>query len=123
MSRGPPRIGLVWWLILGLILCAAVGRAQQPTPPLIRIIGQGTLSCGSWVSERRKGPAAWEPLPYESWILGFLSGIGVGSNGALNPLQGVDAEAVWAWIDNYCQAHPLEHRREAGSAFVTAHPR
>jgi hypothetical protein len=25
----------------------------------------------------------------------------------LDPLKGVDANGVWAWIDNYCGAHPL----------------
>ena len=46
----------------------------------------------------------------EQWVTGFLSGIGfVGEDGA-DPLKGLDGNAVHAWIDNYCHAHPLEQK-------------
>jgi hypothetical protein len=59
----------------------------------------------------------------QQWILGFLSGVGYRGEGVVDPLNGVDAQAVWAWMDNYCQANPLKLVHEAGEAFVTAHPR
>ena len=53
-------------------------------------------------------------MAFEQWLLGFLTGTadlaatpGVIEPGKLDPLRGVDAEAVWAWVDNYCHAHPL----------------
>jgi hypothetical protein len=55
--------------------------------------------------------------------LGFLSGIAYESTDGENPMNGLDAEAVWAWIDNYCQAHPLEQIVTAGQQFVFVHPR
>jgi hypothetical protein len=86
------------------------------------MFGEGTISCGSWASLRRSGSlqAAFGP---EQWVLGFLSGIGF-TNGALgnDPLRGVDAEGVWAWVDNYCHAHSLETVQRAAVAFDSAHP-
>ena len=40
-----------------------------------------------------------------------------------DPLNGVDAFAVWAWIDNYCRAHPLDTIQKASVEFVMAHPK
>jgi hypothetical protein len=37
-------------------------------------------------------------------------------------LNGVDAQGVWAWIDNYCHANPLDEVSGAAEAFVNAHP-
>ena len=54
----------------------------------------------------------------EAWVLGFSSG--VGSVGFENR---VDAQGVGGWIDNYCQAHPLDVIAKAASAFVSAYPR
>jgi hypothetical protein len=49
---------------------------------------------------------------------------GVASMGpAFNPLNGPDAQGVWAWIDNYCHAHPLVQISEAASAFTATHPK
>jgi hypothetical protein len=58
-------------------------------------------------------------------VLGFLSGIGYEGGEDVDPLHGMDAKgvwAVWAWIDNYCQAYPLEAITTAAKAFDRAHP-
>jgi hypothetical protein len=54
-------------------------------------------------------------------VLGFLSGIGIGSSGVFDPLHGLEASAVVAWMDSYCLDHPLEQITDAGQAFVRAH--
>jgi hypothetical protein len=92
-------------------------------------IGSGIDSCGSWTANRpayTPGGLATQSfqnaLQDQAWVLGFLSGIGfVAKNGA-DPLDGVDAEGVWAWIDNYCRAHPIEVLGQAAAAFYYAHP-
>jgi len=38
-------------------------------------------------------------------------------------LNGTDADGVWAWIDNYCQEHPIDRLFIAAEAFAKAHPR
>jgi hypothetical protein len=95
----------------GLMINAA-GAAEQ-----VDIIGAGNASCGLRTAARRDRHAGYA----EAWVLGFLSAVGVTSSDK-NPLRGVDAEAVWAWIDNYCRAHPLERLVESTEAFIIAHP-
>jgi len=82
-------------------------------------LGLGNSSCGTWTAARRERQA----FGFEQWILGFLSGVGFqGGERGIDPLNGVDAQAVWGWTDNYCQAHPLETIALAGAAFAHAHP-
>jgi hypothetical protein len=82
------------------------------------IIGQGTASCTTWTEFRRHG----QGVSLEQWILGYLSGAGVWSE-SYNPPRGTDANAVWAWVGNYCRAQPLLLLMNAGLAFVVVHPR
>jgi len=80
-------------------------------------MGLGGGSCGLWTAARRIRSSA----DFEQWVLGYLSGVGaVALN--LDPLNRVDAFGVWAWIDNYCQAHPIERVTDAAKAFANAHP-
>jgi hypothetical protein len=69
-----------------------------------RVIGEGTASCGAWTEDRGIRRA----MPDESWVLGFLSGIGYTGDETIDPLKNMDAKGVTAWIDNYCAAHPIE---------------
>jgi hypothetical protein len=89
----------------------------------VTIIGQGTASCGTWTSARRDR----EALCYEQWVVGFLSGIGymglIGGGENYDPLQRMDADAVWAFVDNYCQANPLKTIKWAAVNFLLEHPR
>ena len=103
-------------VILAIALMTGSANAQG-----FATIGAGTDSCGSWTALRRQSEfAAVQPA---EWILGFLSGVGFrGVPGRDDPLNNVDARAVWAWVDNYCLAHPLENIEQAGAAFFDAHP-
>jgi hypothetical protein len=109
-------------LIVLLTTSAAEVRAYQ-------MIGSGTFSCGSWTASRSAYKIPGPPtrgfqvaLQDQAWVLGFLSGIGFVAANDDNPLDGVDADGVWAWIDNYCQAHPIENVQQAAAAFYLAHP-
>ena len=86
-------------------------------------LGAGTASCGIWTGFRREGSTSARALSSEQWVLGFIDGITEASGGSLDPLNGMEPENVWGWIDNYCQANPLKSIAEAGSAFNAAHPR
>jgi hypothetical protein len=61
-------------------------------------------------------------LEERGWLLGFLSGIGYVNRDGDDPLDGVDAEGVWAWIDNYCRSYPIQKIGDAAAAFYRAHP-
>jgi hypothetical protein len=61
-------------------------------------------------------------LQHQAWVVGFLSGVGfVGQNGD-DPSDGVDADGIWAWIDNYCRAHPIEGYRDGGGGVLFRPP-
>ena len=57
------------------------------------------------------------------WVAGYLSGANVeaGANvDATEPeaLIGTDFDGLMAWIDNYCQANPLDKVVEAAQALL-----
>jgi hypothetical protein len=83
-------------------------------------IGSGTASCGAWTADRHQ--LANRALSDEEWVLGFLSGVGYIGYDSANPLNKTDADGVWAWIDNYCSAHPISQISDAAAAFYHAHP-
>jgi hypothetical protein len=83
-------------------------------------LGQGNGSCGTWTATRQ----AQQAFGYEQWVLGFLSSIGwQGDRAGIGPLNGMDANGVWAWMDNYCRSHPPDTLVAAAGAFAYAHPR
>ena len=104
------------WLMLTAVLLATPANAY-------REIGAGVTSCGAWTSDRRLGPGSPVAVADEQWVLGFLSAVPYASTQPMDPLRGVDAEAVWGWFDNYCLAHPLDAIAGAANQFVIYHPR
>jgi len=55
------------------------------------------------------------------WVLGFLTGVGMFGR-TFDPLKKVDAQGVVAWMDNYCQANPLDSIATAAADFVLQQP-
>jgi hypothetical protein len=99
-------------------LMAGSAKAEPYQEPYF-VIGAGIKSCGAWTADRN-GPLGQQD---RQWILGFLSGVGWVHLTGQNPLDGLDAQAVWAWVDNYCKAHPLDKMASAGEVFASEHPR
>lgn len=108
-------------LVLARAILAVALMTSSAGAGSYSFIGQGGASCGTWIAVRRERAASG----FEQWILGFLSGVGAEGNvvgSQTNPLNGIDADAVWAWMDNYCRDHPLGQIIEAAEAFVVEHP-
>ena len=107
------------YILVCLALSGLVGGAVPAGA--YNLIGAGTDSCGTWLRDhhRHDTDAAHQD---DQWVLGFLSGIGFVADKGDNPLNGVDADAVWAWIGNYCRANPLVSINGAATAFYKAHP-
>ena len=106
--------------VLAMVVAAqsiSLAMAQTSTA-----LGSGTKSCGAWTEDRRT-PDTHAAFQDMQWVLGFLSGVGFMGQGEIDPLNGLDAHAVWAWIDNYCRDHPLSRISGATAAFKNAHPR
>ncbi len=106
---------MLWFFVL------MIGTAGAQPPGSFQPSGAATESCGSWSASRRANNVrSWVT---EQWVLGFLSGVAyAASSSGPDPLTGVDDEAVWAWVDNYCRAHPLDWLLHAAVAFQKAHP-
>ncbi len=112
--------GFLLLVVLVVAFLGATAKAQQETK---HRVGLGLLSCGSWTVARR---TFVQNASYEQWVLGYIVGIAEGYHRAggksdVDPLRGMDDQKVWAWMDNYCQAHSLETVANAAAQFVTVH--
>jgi hypothetical protein len=83
-------------LILIFALQSAVASAVAVT-----IHGAGLYSCGEWTVATPNNRGQFIP-----WLQGYLSGLSAALQ--RDVLQGTDRDAVVAWMDNYCRAHPLD---------------
>ncbi len=93
-----------------LVIFAAQAHAQNV------IMGAGVASCGTWTADQRAPKASNRSIQGEQWVLGFLSSAAMSYD--IDPLKDVDADGVWAWFDNYCQANPLTSITQAAVAFL-----
>ncbi len=84
-------------------------------------VGAGVDTCASWTSDRQT-PGGAPALQDEQWVLGFLTGIGFAGPDQDDPLNGMDAQGVWEWIDSYCKQHPSDKMVTAARAFFKSHP-
>lgn len=71
----------------------------------------GSRPCGSWVKEKEQNIPR---LAGGAWLTGYLSGLAFGSG--KDVLRGADAASIKLWIDNYCQANPLDNVDDAANA-------
>ena len=100
------RMRVGWGLIVVAIACAGLAyTTSQSLAETISILGPKPNSCGTWVKERN----ARNTQIYETWVLGFLTGANIFGGSNTDFLKGLDAEAIFAWIDNYCKTHPSEN--------------
>jgi hypothetical protein len=110
-GRGQLMISLAVVLLSALSTSAEAAEFQE--------IGLGLSSCASW-TEARSDQAKLASDMYQQWVVGFLSGVGY--TGIANPLLGMDADGVWAWVDNHCRGHPIDKIADAAKAFNSIHP-
>jgi hypothetical protein len=114
-------------LLLTVLTAGLMTGSAEDALARYTAIGAGLDSCGTWTSDRRS-PWSADAMQEEQWVLGFLTAIGYtgntnpGAEGNQNPLKGMDANGVWAWIDNYCRVNPIERIEDAAAAFNNVHP-
>jgi hypothetical protein len=108
-------------LLTGVFL-AFVFVVSAEAAETIQLIGSGVKqSCGSWLEARQQ--KSRDAVALQQWTIGHLSGVAVYSEN-LNPLEGLHADAVWYWLDNYCRANPIKSlSKDALPAFIDEHPR
>lgn len=97
-------------LSLALSMSAASARTYT-------VLGFGTQSCGGWVQARQN--ASGTDVVFESWLLGFVSSFNDYSwSESPNVAQGTDANGIFAFVDSYCMAHPLDDVATAAGKLI-----
>jgi hypothetical protein len=83
--------------------------------------GLGLETCSTWIVDHQSYPPirAWAD---DQWMIGYLSGAGKWGAADLDPLNGMDARAIYAWVSNYCEVNPSVLIQDAGNAFIHVHP-
>lgn len=85
---------------IGLALVGlTLNQASFDVKAEVTVRGMG--SCGKWV--QTKGTSA--RLSPEAWVVGFISGIALGTN--VDLLKSNDNESLFLWLDNFCRDNPL----------------
>ena len=100
-------------LFAGCLLLAA-SMAAVPSPSEAGAEALPAPSCGEWVVHREKSDTL--ALSNASWLVGYLSGLAVGSG--KDYLSGTDNVSIYRWMDNYCRANPLRDLSYGGNALA-----
>jgi hypothetical protein len=86
----------------------------------VSIGGVGLQTCSTWIADHQSDLS--QARQDEQWMIGYLSGVGKWGSAELDPLNGIDARAVYVWISDYCAANTLVQIVDAGNAFIHVHP-
>jgi hypothetical protein len=96
-----------------LVTLTVQGSAQD-----LPVLGQGNLSCSSWI-ERRAGDAV-DAATMTAWTLGYVTAYNQYSANASGDVSGGhQTEELTKWIDDYCQANPNDSFYHASAALIT----
>jgi hypothetical protein len=99
--------------MLLLVATISTGRAQDENRTVI-VLATGGLSCGKWTNTPRR---SFEHDVFRKWVLGFVSGVNF-ENTDGDFLKNMDADALTAWVDNYCRRNPLHGIVQAMLALI-----
>ncbi len=111
--------GSVAALLLAVFLIGGTAWAQYTAFGVVR------ESCVRWTQVKNVAPPAGQQsttarLQFESWLGGYMTAYSFWvekGSGAVS--DGTHVGAI-AWIDNYCQEHPLERVAEAAKQLIFA---
>jgi hypothetical protein len=109
--------------LLALMFCFQAEAAD------VMIYGRGFHSCGAWTKNQVQRPAVGTSSTINSqsdvemaaemeWVDGFISAFNIYRSTTGNVVTGTDMNGVYAWIDNYCAAHPLDKIAGATDALL-----
>ena len=103
-----------WALFSAAIL---IGLLPSQVTSEEAVLGQGNISCGSWIENRRdNNPLA---ATRTAWVLGFITAFNqYGTKPQRDVSGGKDTEVLMARIDDHCKRHPLDNLYKAAAALV-----
>ena len=105
--------GSVAALLLPVFLIGGTAWADMYTA-----FGVGKISCGRWLdAQKTDREGRWQT---EQWVSGYFTAYGRWAVHGPERASLPDAYGAIAWIDNYCQEHPLERVAEAAEQLIFA---
>ena len=113
-----------------LALLALVFCFKAEAKP-VAVYGWGLKSCGAWTKAQAQRPelttGGVQTLNTDSdadmvtqmeWVSGFISAFNMYKSATQNVAEGTDLNGVYAWIDNYSAAHPLDPITKAAEVLM-----
>lgn len=84
---------------IGLLLaCLAIAADAGSS-----IIGAGSQTCTAWTNRKKNAVVKGS---FESWLVGFISGLNI--SGERDMVGGGDFDAIIAWMDHRCLTAPSD---------------
>ncbi len=81
------------------------------------VLGQGNISCSSWLEVRQTDNAG--AASRIAWVLGFITAFNqYGLASPADVSEGKSTEDLMAWMDNYCRQHQGDNLHRASAAFI-----
>ena len=101
------------YFFAAIAFCSLPAQAASDQHP---VLGQGNISCGSWL-EGRQTESATSRI---AWVLGFMTGFNqYGSKSKADDVsEEKSTEELMAWMDNYCRQHQGDNLHRASTAFI-----
>ena len=90
----------------------------QVTADEHQVLGQGNISCSSWLDGRQTDNAG--ATSRIAWVLGFMTAFNqYGSKSQADDVsEGKSTEDLMAWMDDYCRQHQGDNLHRASAAFI-----
>jgi hypothetical protein len=86
-----------------LAVAAFLLLSASPLNAGATIIGAGSRSCSAWTNRIKNAVVKGA---FESWVVGFISGLNV--SGDREIVAGGDFTAIIAWMDQRCKSNPTD---------------
>jgi hypothetical protein len=97
---------------------AAIWIASMPCALSFTVLGEGNTSCGRWLEVGRTPDSPTLRLQLGAWINGYISAMNDEGVGGGSIAADVDADSLYAWIDNYCSANPSDKLYMAANSLI-----
>ena len=80
------------------------------------VLGQGNVSCGTWLEDRSDGGQVMARI---AWVLGYITAFNqYGSKPEGDVSGGKSTEQMTVWIENHCKQNPADNVYRASAALV-----
>jgi hypothetical protein len=98
-------------MLCGVLAATFVLTAMQASAEDVTV--RGSQTCQAYLDAKRN--SVQEAVKDLTWLLGYMSGLAVGTH--VNILGNDNADSMLKWLDIYCQAYPAKYLSDAGDLY------